>query len=394
MQNKTVLLKLGGRKHLGEERWVGALTLFDEVYATRFFTEPSWEINSNKVKTFEIPHKFLTSKCLGLLNKTNNIKQLNWLSWISIVLMRAANREWMQNIKTIDPDYILCSYGDYDKSDITCLIAKPVITKPIVRSYKESRPEYSFREFKAIQASDTVVLYDVELKKFLERKYGENLFKGKKLLIGYDENSLPSCILDNIKYRGKLSDRDGKLHLVILTFRVDSAPNRQRDQGRYYYIDVIRELINADIVVHLHCEQYNDDNGINRYKELQDENSDMFFMQKPLSMKHDSTAEEWVDSCEIISQYNAGLLHNIVDESSVSEFDRINVPHRFFAYEAAHVTPIIERGKNIVLERMFTENKCGFVYNSFAELPNMLNEDFVYYTPCYEDYLKTIFNLE
>lgn len=36
MQNKTVLLKLGGRKHLGEERWVGALTLFDEVYATRF----------------------------------------------------------------------------------------------------------------------------------------------------------------------------------------------------------------------------------------------------------------------------------------------------------------------------------------------------------------------
>jgi len=147
-------------------------------------------------------------------------------------------------------------------------------------------------------------------------------------------------------------------------------------------------------VVHLHCAQYNDDNGVNRYEELQKENSGMFYMEKPLAMKHSSTTEEWVTSCEILSRYDAGLLHNILDKSSVSEFDRINVPHRFFAYEAAHVTPIIERGSNIVLERMFSEKKCGYVYDSFEDLPGILNADIKYYTPSYEEYLKTIFNLE
>ncbi|MCD8158162.1 MAG: hypothetical protein LUD77_04495 [Clostridiales bacterium] len=393
MSNKRTLLKLGGRKHLGEERWRGALTLFDEVYAACFFTEPKWEIKSSSVKTFEIPYKFITSNCLGLLNKTNEKKYLNWLSWLAVWAMRAANIKWLKNLKKNNPDYVLCSYGDYDKSDVTCLIAKPVIKKPIVRAYKETRPEYSFRELKTIKAADKVVLYDIELKKFLENKYGDDLFKNKKVIIGYDENALPSCILDNIKYQKKFSETDGKLHLVILTFRVDSAPNRKRDQNRYYYIDVIKKLIEAGVVVHLHCAEYNDDNGVNRYEELQKNNPDIFYLEKPLEMKHSSTAEEWVKSCEILSRYDAGLLHNIVDESSVSKFDKINVPHRFFAYEAAHVTPIIEKNDNIVLERMFREKKCGFVYNFFEDLPEILNTKINYYTPSYEDYLKAIFDL-
>lgn len=393
MGKDRILIKLGGRKHLGEERWRGALSIFNKIYVPCFFNDRDWIIENDNIITIRQNKTFLKSKLLGLLNRTNSHKSLNWLSWLSIYFMRLLNRSWINEVRNIDSDFILCSYGDYDKSDLTCLIAKPAINKPIVRAYKETRPEYSFKEVKALHLADIIVLYDKELKIFLEKKYGKDLFKSKKVLLGYDENALPSCILTGIRYDKKYSEQDGKVHLVILTFRVDSSPNRDRDEGRYYYIDVIKALIQSGIIVHLHCAQYNDDNGINRYKELQDKNPGMFFMEPALEMKHSSTASEWIKSCEILSRYDAGLLHNIVGQSRVSAFDKINIPHRFFAYEAAHVTPIIKRGENVVLERMFAEKKCGFVYNSFEDLPKLLHTGIEYYTPSYEDYLKAIFNL-
>lgn len=391
---KKVLVKLGGRKHLGEMRWKGALSKFEYIYVICHFTEPDLEIENDSIKVLELPKTNANSKLLGVLNRTNGNRALDLVSWGTIILMRILNKGWLNQIRKLNPDYILCSYGDYDKSDLVCLLASTVIEKPIIRSYKETRVGYSFREKKCLMCAQTIILYDVELKKFLEKKYGTHFFDGKKVLIGYDENALPSCILDNIKYQEKLSKIDGKLHLVILTFRVDSAPNRERDEGRYYYIDIIKELIKHGIVVHLHCAQYNDYHGVNYYKQLADEYPQMFYMEQSLTMKHNSSQEEWVDSCEILSRYDVGLLHNIVDSSSVSEFDRINIPHRFFAYEAAHVIPILKKGENIVLERKFNSEKCGFVYEDFADLPKVLDSHFTYHTPSYEDYLTSIFKLE
>ena len=393
MDTQRILIKLGGRKHLGEERWRDAIEEYDEIYSICCYKEPSykWNIPSDKVSTILIPHTFLNQKLFGLLTRTKGRKQLNWLSALAVSGLRICNQSLVKKVRVLNTTNVLCSYGDYDYSDLACLIFGNAIKAPIVRSYKETRPEYNYTEYKAFKRAETIVLYDIELKKFLEKKYGASFFNGKKVLLGYDENALPACVLDKIQYKEKLSTKDHQVHIAILTFRVDSAPGRSRDQGRYYYIDVIKKLMDAGLIVHLHCAQYNDDNGVNRYKELAEQNPGKFFMEKPLEMKHSSTTEEWVESCEILSQYDIGLLHNIVENSTVSEFDRINIPHRFFAYEAAHVLPVIEKGSNVVLERMFAEKRCGFVYSELIDLPIVLNQKFSYYTPSYKDYLRGIF---
>lgn len=395
MSQKKILLKLGGRKHLGEERWRDVLDLFDEIYSFCSYAEPShvWEIPSEKAYCDVFPKTSLNHLFLRVINKFKRSGSFSWICAFSLTVLRILNRSYLSKIRAVEGASVLCSYGDYDNSDFIFCLCKNAIRQPVVRAYKETRPEYNYLEYTAMKSADKIVLFDVELKKFLEKKYGNDFFSGKKVMVGYDENALPSCILNGIHYQDKLSASDGKVHLVILSFRVDSSPNRSRDQARYYYIDVIKEMMAAGVVVHLHCAQYNDDNGINRYKELQDENPGMFYMEKALAMKHSSTTEEWIDSCEILSRYDAGLLHNIMDESSVSEFDRINIPHRFFAYEAAHVAPILKRGENVVLGRMFEEKRCGFTYDTFKELPEILDADIEYYTPSYKDYLKAIFEL-
>ncbi len=386
-----VLLKIGGRKHLGEMRWKGALEIYDKIYCVCLFKEKSWEINDKRVEFIEMPRNLFNEYTLKVLERTKLVKWLSWFNWLIILSVRAMNRNWLNRISKVDADDALCSYGDYDFSDLVYLLAKPSIRINVTRSYKESRPAFNFLEYYSMKSFDRFVFYDEEIFKFLKKKYGQKFFDGKNIILGLDENALPGCILNNIKYQTKLSATDGKLHLALLTFRIDSAPNRARDQGRYYYLDMINQLIDAGIVVHLHCAKFNNYKGVNRYQELAAEKKGWFIIEEPLEMKHSTSCEEWIRSCEILSRYDAGILHNIQEGYSVSEFDRINVPHRFFAYEAAHVTPVIQKGTNIVLERMFNETNCGFVFNTYQDLLNLLNSKIEYFIPKYEDYLRGVF---
>jgi len=394
MAKTKVLMKLGGRKHLGEMRWKGALELYDKVYCVCTYRDPAWEISDDRVTIIELARTPLTKNLIGILVRTKSWRAFAWLNWLLVFLVRALNRDWLAAIRAVEADDILCSYGDYDLSDLTYLLAKPALRGRVVRAYKETRPEYNFFEVQAFQNAERIVLYHEALKQFIEKKYGSVFFTGKQVLIGPDENVLPSCILDRIRYQPKLSAQDGKVHVVILTFRVDSAPNRSRDEGRYYYLDLIRSLIDAGLVVHLHCARYNDDNGVNRYALLAQEREGEFYMEPPLEMKHSTGAEEWARSCEILSRYDAGILHNIVEDSSVSEFDRINVPHRYFAYEAAHVIPLVQRGNSPVLERRFAEKHCGFVFDRLEDIQNVLQTDAQFETQTYESYLQQIFAKE
>lgn len=395
MNMGRVLLKLGGEKHLGEQRWQGALNVFDKVYCGSFYLEnleKDWHIEDNRIIVFRFPQSKINHVLHGVLWETKNHKSLNWLSCIVLHMMRLFNHGWISKIESIHPDAVLCSYGDYDFSNLISILTRKSVKEPIVKSYKESRVDYNYLEYKSFKICDIISLYDQEMKLFLERKYSENLFEGKKVILGYDENALPSCILNGIHYKDKLSTVDGKTHVAILTFRVDSEPSRERDQNRYYYIDLIEKLIEAGVVVHLHCAKFIDDsNGINRYKQLEERNPEMFYLEAPLEMKHTSSTEAWINACEKLSKYDAGVMHNIVEGSSVSEFDKINVPHRLFAYEAAHVTPIVKRGENIVLERLFKEKNCGFIYEELSDLKKIKDIAFDYYTPSYEDYLIKLF---
>lgn len=387
---KKILLKVGGRKHLGECRWIDALDAFDEIYCACIYREDSWENVDDRIHIIELKKNLLNHFLTGIILKTRNIKFLTFLNWLIILLLRLFNISWLMKIKNSFPDFALCSYGDYDRSDLTFLIAKPVIKCQIVRAYKETRVGFNFLEYQTLKSINKYVFYAEELREFLEKKYGDKLFLNKNIKYGLYENALSSHILNQIKFEKKLSSYTEKRHIVILSYRVDSAPNRDRDQGRYYYIETIKELINAGLIVHLHCARYNNYNGQNEYEKLKEKYPNEFFMEDVLNMNRDSSAEEWVKSCEILSKYDFGLMHNIMENSSVSEFDKINVPHRLFAYEAAHVIPIIREGQNKVLERMFCNEKCGIVYQNLIELSKTNMTNLNYYTPSYKSYLAEI----
>lgn len=392
-KGSRVLLKVGGRKHLGEERWAAALNLFDEIHCASIYREDSWNVDNEHIHQYELKKNKINHLLTGIILRTRKYRYLYVFNWLIIILLRISNIAWIKKIKNCKATFALCSYGDYDRSDLAYLILKPAINCKIVRSYKETRVGYNFLEHQTLSHIDTISLYCKELKSFLERKYGVDFFEGKKVVTGLDENVLPSCILSNIRHQQKISSRDGKKHMVILSYRADSAPDRERDQARYYYVDTIKTLIEAGLIVHLHCAVYNELQGINKYLDLKKQFPDCFFMEKPLEMKRDSSLNEWISSCEILSRYDYGLLHNIAEGSSVSEFDAINVPHRFFAYQAANVTPIICRGENTVLCRMFEEKKCGIVYSSIKELTKENKMDLHYIKTTYEDYLTKLLNL-
>lgn len=387
---KKILLKVGGRKHLGECRWMDALDVFDEIYCACIYREDSLKIIDDRIHIIELRKNLLNHLLTGIILRTRNKKSLTIFNWLIILLLRLLNISWLIKIKKVSPDFALCSYGDYDRSDLTFLIAKPVIKCQIVRAYKETRVGYNFLEFETLKGINNLVFYAEELKDFLKKKYGDSLFVNKFIKYGLDENALSSHILSQIQFEKKLSSNTNKRHIAILSYRVDSAPNRDRDQGRYYYLETIKELIDAGLIVHLHCAKYNNFNGENLYEKLKKEYPNEFFMEKELKMNRDSSVEEWVKSCEILSKYDFGLMHNIIENSSVSEFDKINVPHRLFAYEAAHVIPIIEKGQNKVLERMFDEKKCGIVYKCLDELNKISIANIEYNAPSYKDYLIDI----
>ncbi len=388
-----ILLKLGGRQHLGEFRWSGALNEFTEVYCTCLYREGTVFVDSEQIHFYEIPNNVCNRLITVFLRKIKKYSGLDMISWIAICVLKGLNYKLIQKVKVLNPHKVLCSYSCYDWSDLNCILFAKSIQVPIVRSYKESRVEYNFLEYNALKLSDTVVLCDVKIKEFLEKKYGNNFFDNKKIILGPDENALPACIIDNVNHKEKYSIKDGKIHLVILASVVDSEPCSKTTQSRYYYIEIIKKIIEEGIIVHLHCRKFNEYGGGNRYKELADAYQGKFYIEEALDMAADSSLESWINSCEILSQYDIGFFHNVVEGSSISDYDKINVPHKFFAYGAAHVVPVVKRGDNDVLEKMFDEKNCGFVFDELSDLKQINNHKFDYYIPTYESYLKSVFDL-
>ena len=121
----------------------------------------------------------------------------------------------------------------------------------------------------------------------------------------------------------------------------------------------------------------NSHKGINKYKLLENEYPTKFFIEKPLNFE-----DYPITSYKILSRYDFGVLHNFDDVATVSEFDKINIPHRFYEYQNAEVIPIIKSGDTIVMEKFFREYDCGYVYNNLEDLKCVDKKEF--------NFLKTI----
>ncbi len=382
-----VLLKIGGIKHLNEGRWEDALKYFDKIICVSLYNEEELG-KTDKIEYIRMKRTLFNRVLVQTMRRIRHYKLLTLLNYFMLKLLRHNNKDMIMKLEHVDYTHILSSYCDYDASDISTLMIKQNLKNNIklLRAYKETRPTFNYYERECFRVSDVLAFNSEENQDFFVKKYGNSIFEGKQIVTGWDENVLNSNFVNEIKYLEKYSDRDKKKHAVILAGRVLSSPKQARSGARLYYIDLIKDLISAGIVVHLHTNKIMpDEHNINRYKELENTSSGMFIIEPPLDMRNNFS-----EACSFLSQYDFGILHNFTDGSSVSVFDKINIPHRFYEYEAAHVIPILREGTTIVLEQMFKENKCGFIYKSFEDLQVKEISSIKYFIPTYSDYVENV----
>lgn len=380
------LLKLGGM-NMQPERWLDALSVFDGVcFLTTYREEP--EVPGIKyIKPYgrNVFRSFLSI----ITSKFNEIPFFEpFLDLLYMLFRKMASKDLLVLLKSNNYDEVHVSHNDFDDSAFLLVLLKPYLKKDvrITRAYKESRPVYKYLEKKAFQFSNRIVLNEPENIDFFTKKYGSDFFDGKDIVTGIDEDVIGVNYIKKVKYAEKLSLQDGRPHIVILAGRVMSDSSDARSGSRLYYVPLIKSFLEKGFSVHLHTlKVVPDANGINQYEILEEKYKGNFFIEKPLSFNEN----DFVDSFYILSRYDFGILHNYIEGTSNSEFDKYNIPHRYYEYLLAHVIPILQKNKTIVLERIFNETNSGFVYSSPEEIK--LNTYCNFSFKSFKDYIRVLY---
>ena len=267
------------------------------------------------------------------------------------------------------------------------MLLKKHLKVPVTRAYKETRPSFSLPEKKSFDLADRIVLNHIENYNEFKKKYKMLKWKKKEVLVGLDEDWRSETTQSQIEFNTKLSNRDNKVNVVILTGVARSDESDKRSGTRQFYIPLIKELIFYGYVVHLHAFKIEADiNGLNQYALIQKNNPEHFFIKPSLDLKGDPG-----NSYSILSSYDFGVLHNFRVDSDVSRFDKINIPNRLYEYLLAGVVPIVKRGETIVVEDLFNHYRCGFIYDSLKDLEKASRQEFKNYTPTFKQYIAGVF---
>lgn len=343
------LLKVG-TLNIPRNRWLDALEKFEKVYVLCWDSEK--ELDNECFIYIKIPLNFLNKFCYSLIRRVNHERFLRFFEKICINLFSFINKRTLREIPFSEIDCIHSSYNDFDESNLFTVILPE--KHDITRAQKESRIENDNLEYFCMQKSNRIILNDIECKKFFENKYGKNFFVNKDVWVDLDEDVRYSRLNNIIEFDSKLSSVDGKIHAVILAGRVLSDVDELRSGGRLYYINIIEDLLNTGFVVHLHTKMIipNKD-GRNLYVELAQRDSN-FIIERPLDFECDSK-----NSYKILSRYDIGILHAYNLTHNVIFFDKVNIPHRYYEYQLAHVCPIVPKGYTIVTEEIFLEKKLA-----------------------------------
>lgn len=384
------LIKIGPL-NINRERWLDALEVFDEVHVIRLICDSEPEIGDG-FQYHYLPNTTLNSLLAKVCGFSKKRRWCKPFLICAIGLLRLINRAWMKEIVSVDAQEVLSSYNDFDESGIlTVMLAESLRAsgKRITRAYKETRPEFDAYEIAAFRLSDRIVLNAPECIGFFLNKWGADVFKGKEVISGLDEDWLSQNEISSIIQRKKLSELDGRLHAVILAGRVMSDRSDKRSGARLCYVPLIRELLESGMAVHLHTLRIiNDVHGVNQYELLKAEYPDAFYIENPLRME----GEDIVESLSLLSRYDLGIMHNYVSNTSNTAFDRYNIPHRYYEYEAAGVAPILQRGETLVMERVLKENQSGIVYSQLNEIKTIPECSFQ--TPTFKQYIKALYSPE
>lgn len=379
------LLKLGSLS-LQNDKWLDALDTFDEITVIKGL-ESEEEVQGLKYHEFN-ENSFVKRWFIRIIKHFNEDKKYEKLEDFILLIFRLFVRKDIKALKSMNYDEVYVAYNDFDESALLLILFKPYIKKGvrITRAYKESRPNYKYLEKRAFEMADRVILNAPENVVFFKEKYGKSFFNGKDIITDVDEDVLGSKYINGIIYQKKLSSLDGNKHLVILASKVFSDNLDIRSGSRLFYIPLIKECIEAGLIVHLHTLRIMpDNNGIDQYELLKNEYPNSFFIEQPLNFNGNG----WKDAYSTLSRYDYGILHNFVEGTSNSEFDKYNIPHRYYEYLLAHVTPVLLKNKTLVMQRIMEEKRTGVLYTAIHEL---LDSHKVYYeTTSFSEYIKGIY---
>jgi len=173
----------------------------------------------------------------------------------------------------------------------------------------------------------------------------------------------------------KLSSVDKEPHIVILSGRVTYGVKDSRGNSRYNYIDLIKNLIQRHIHVHLHTKFIieNSDNKvcyINNPYFLIAKESEYFHIDNSLDLENDIA-----NSYSILKRYDAGIMHNYVEGEEINKFTKMNVPNRLFEYQMASVLPVVFKGTMLDVEDIIKETDFGIIVKDYDELKQILYEN-------------------
>ena len=383
------MLKIGSLD-TPEHRWLDSVELFDEILIIQFESNGIF-LQHNKIKYYTINNNKLTTWLnQALVVKLKNVNTGIYKFKILLFFLRIWNKKNLKKIfNSIQFNYCYSGYNDYDKSDILTILLREFIKIKIHRGYKETRPAKTYAEMYSLECADVLVFNHQINHVYFKEKYPVLDWNSKQVLLNLDDDWRSQEAIKSYKKGIKLSTENNKINVVILTGVARSDESNQRSGTRQFYIPLIKSLIACDYVVHLHALKYqNDLNNVNQYEILQKEYPNHFFIHKALDFTNN-----YKESYSTLSKYDFGILHNFRESSSVTKFDRINIPHRLYEYQIAEVIPIVKTGETTVVQALFEEKKCGLVYKDLSDLKNINHKGFEFYKPSHKQFLSSVFNL-
>lgn len=275
-----------------------------------------------------------------------SIKSLDELiSLIPSAMLRTITAELTKS------DILIIGDNDFDSSfglaSICCALGIPYVL-----TFKETRMRQNdVLERLAIEGAKKIVVPHEGYIDFIRKKHGIDITK--------------KAIFADVDWRGKfvyekylkdkniekLSEKDGRPHICILSMRTVWDKNESRSPGRYYYLDIIEKLVKEGFVVHLRTKYIikSLDEPIftqnNPYFELARKFPKNFFIEPPIDL---SEPEGYYE----LAKYDYGLVTSgAAKDPDFLEFEQHNVPNRYYEYQMARVIPIAPKGNLKYMER-------------------------------------------
>lgn len=373
------LLKIG-TLNMPRDRWEDALEVFDDIDIYCFDTEVEQKNDRFHYIKYNTGSK-INFFLFRLARHFSYNKYKVPFFWLTIIVLRVLNLRQLRLLRKTKYDYIHSSYNDFDESAFLTLLLNP---SNYTRAQKETRSYYSYLERYVFQKASRIVFNDKLNKDFFVNKYGLKVFSDKQIIYGLDEDYRGKRVAAMIRYSEKISDRDGRIHAVILASAVLSDPNDERSGGRLYYIPLIHKLLEAGFIVHLHTTRIDPINGKNPYEEMNRKEID-FIIEDRLDFLNDM-----IHAYSVLSRYDLGICHAHIPNSDVLEFDKVNIPHRYYEYHLAHVVPIDIKGGNLLLEKK-AEEKHAIICNEYKDVKMDDIKQIEWDMPVFGEYIHALY---